>query len=379
MDASLMVEAATAPIVAPHLPDHLDTPALVVDLDVVERNAARLAGEMAERGIALRPHAKTHKSPELGRIQLAHGARGLTVGNLGEAEVFATAGFADLFIAYPIWAVGDKAARLRALHADEGLEVSVGFDSIEGAERLAAAVAGLGRRLPVLLELDPGNRRTGARPEQAGELAAAAQLSGLDVRGIFTHGGHGYASPASAESAGADEVRALSVGRDAMRAAGLEPGVISAGSTPTQYSAAQSPVTEMRPGTYLLGDRQQWALGAQPSDGLAAVVAATVVSAAVDGQVVIDAGAKALTKDVAPYLVGHGAIPAYPDAVIERVSDYHGVVRFPNDAPRPSLGEVLAIIPNHICPVVDLRDEMTATRGGIVVGRWPVLARGRSG
>jgi D-serine deaminase-like pyridoxal phosphate-dependent protein len=371
MDASL--------IIAPPLPDGLDTPALVIDLDVVERNAVRLATEMAGRGIALRPHAKTHKSIELGRIQLTHGAVGLTVGNLGEAEVFAAAGFTDLFIAYPVWAVGEKAARLRALHADDRLELAVGFDSAEGAERLAGAVAGSGRRLPVLLELDPGNRRTGAPPHRAGELAVAAQRLGLDVRGIFTHGGHGYASPAAAASAGADEVRALSVGREAMRAKGLEPQVISAGSTPTQYSAAQSPVKEMRAGTYLLGDRQQWALGAQPPDGLAAVIAATVVSTAIGRQVVIDAGAKALTKDIAPYLDGHGAIPAYPEAVIERVSDYHGVVGIPTGMAGPVLGEVIAIVPNHICPVVDLRDSFVATRAGSVVGTWPVDGRGRSG
>ena len=374
-----MVEAAIAPIVVPRLPDNLDTPVLVVDLDVVDRNAARLAREMAERGIALRPHAKTHKSVELGRIQLEHGAIGLTVGNLGEAEAFAAAGFTDLFIAYPIWAVGDKATRLRALHADHHLDLSVGLDSIAGAECLAAAVTGLSPRLPVLLELDPGNRRTGARPEEAGAIAAAAQRAGLEVRGLFTHGGHGYASPEAAISAGDDEVRALSIGRDALLAEGIEPAVISAGSTPTQYSAARSPVTEMRPGTYLLGDRQQWALGAQPSDGLAAVIAATVVSVAVDGQVVADAGAKALTKDVAPYLDGHGAIPAYPEAVIERVSDYHGVVRVPEGRPSPAIGEVLAIVPNHICPVVDLRDSFIATRDGVIVGMWPVTARGRSG
>jgi len=374
-----MVETAAAPIAAPRLPAGLDTPALVVDLGIVERNAARQASEMRERGIGLRPHAKTHKSPDLGRIQLEHGAVGLTVGNLGEAEVFADAGFTDLLIAFPIWAIGPKAARLRTLHEHDPLDLSVGFDSIEGAERLAAAVAGARRPLPVLLELDPGNRRTGAPPGDAGSIAAAARRLGLDVRGLFTHGGHGYASREAALSAGDDEVHALRIGRDALRAEGIEPVVISAGSTPTQHSAARAPVTEMRPGTYLLGDRQQWALGAQPSDGLAAVVAATVVSTAVEGQVVIDAGAKSLTKDVAPYLEGYGAIPAYPDAVIERVSDYHGVVRIPKGVPRPGLGEVVAVVPNHVCPVVDLCDAFVVTRDGEVLGTWPVAARGRSG
>jgi D-serine deaminase-like pyridoxal phosphate-dependent protein len=374
-----MVRMLAEPIVAPRLPGGLDTPALVIDLDIVERNARRHADELAARGIALRPHAKTHKSPEIGRIQLAHGARGLTVGNLGEAEVFAAAGIGDLFIAYPIWAVGAKAARLRELYDAPGVDMAIGFDSIEGAERLAVAVAGTTRRLPVLLELDPGNRRTGARAEEAGTIAAAADRLGLEVRGIFTHGGHGYAGPDATASAGADEVRTLTIGRDALRAAGIEPEVISAGSTPTHLSAAEGPVTEMRTGTYIFGDRQQWALGAVPSDGIAVAIAATVVSRAVDGQVVIDAGAKALTKDVASYLTGHGSIPAYPAAVIERVSDYHGVVRIPDGSPRPAVGEVLAVVPNHICPVVDLRDTFVATRSGEIVGTWRVAARGRVG
>ena len=155
--------------------------------------------------------------------------------------------------------------------------------------------------------------------------------------------------------------------------------MISAGSTPTQYSAARSPVTEMRPGTYLLGDRQQWALGAQPSDGLAAVIAATVVSTAVDGQVVIDAGAKALTKDVAPYLDGHGAIPAYPDAVIERVSDYHGVVRIPGGTAAPGTRRGHRHRPE---PHLPGRRPARRVRGDprrAIVGTWPVDARGRSG
>jgi D-serine deaminase-like pyridoxal phosphate-dependent protein len=364
--------------VAPILPAGLDTPAIVIDLDIVERNARRLADALAARGIALRPHAKTHKSVRLARLQLAAGARGITVGNLGEAEVFAAGGIDDLFIAYPIWAEGPKAARLRVLHDMESLRLRVGFDSIAGAERLAAAVAGSRRRLPVMLELDPGNRRTGTPVEHAGEIAEAARDLGLEVVGVFTHGGHAYA-PGAAEAAGADEVATLAAGADALRAAGIEPEVISAGSTPTQLTAAVAPVNEMRAGTYLLGDRQQWSIGAVPSDGIAVAVAATVVSAAVPGQVVIDAGAKTLTKDVAAHLEGHGILPAYPLAVLDRVSDYHGVLQIAEGTPQPAVGEVVAVIPNHVCPVIDLRDTFVATRGGVIVGEWPVDARGRSG
>lgn len=363
---------------APALPSGIDTPAVVVDLDVVERNARRLGDALAVRGIALRPHAKTHKSVALARLQIVAGARGLTVGNLGEAEVFAAAGLDDLFIAYPVWAEGPKAARLRALHDLVSLRLAIGFDSIAGAERLAAAVAGASRRLDVILELDPGNRRTGAPADQAGAIAAAARRLGLDVRGVFTHGGHAY-RPGGAEPAGADEVATLAAGAAALAAEGIEPVVVSAGSTPTQLTAAVAPVNEIRAGTYLIGDRQQWAIGAVPDDGVAIAVAATVVSIAVDDQVVIDAGAKTLTKDVASYLTGHGVLPAYPEAVLERVSDYHGMVRIPPGTPRPRVGEVVAVIPNHVCPVIDLRDSFIATRNGEIVGVWPVDARGRSG
>ena len=363
---------------APQLPTGLDTPAIVIDLDIVERNARRLGDALAQRGIALRPHAKTHKSVALARIQLEAGAQGITVGNLGEAEVFAEGGIDDVFVAYPVWADGPKAGRVRALHERPGLHLAVGFDSAEGARLLAAAVARTGRGLRVVLELDPGNRRTGAPVERAGEIARAARDAGLDVIGVFTHGGHAY-HPGGAEPGGADEVRTLAAGADALRAVGIEPVVISAGSTPTQLTAAVAPVNEIRAGTYLIGDRQQWAIGAVPSDGIAIAVAATCVSRAVDGQAVIDAGAKTLTKDVAAYLHGHGLLPEYPDAVIERVSDYHGVIRPGPDGRLPALGEVVAVIPNHVCPVIDLKDTFFATRAGAIIGIWPVDARGRSG
>ena len=196
---------------------------------------------------------------------------------------------------------------------------------------------------------------------------------------MFTHGGHSYAGPDARAPAAADEVIALGAAADALREAGHPIERISAGSTPTGSLAAAGQVTEIRPGTYLLGDRQQLMLGAVPPDGLALVVAATVVSTAVPGQIVVDAGAKALTKDRASFLVGFGLLPAYPDAIVERLSDYHGVITVPAGSAPPELGEVVAIVPNHVCPVVDLFDTFVATRAGTLVGEWPVDARGRSG
>jgi D-serine deaminase-like pyridoxal phosphate-dependent protein len=363
----------------PPLPGGLDTPCLVIDLDVVERNSQRMAAAMSERGIALRPHIKTHKSVALARIQLVAGAVGLTVGTIGEAEVMAKGGVEDIFIAYPLWASDPKAERLRQLLEMPALRLSVGIDTPAGAARLARAIGEPIDRLIVLVEIDPRYHRTGSDPDRAGEVAQAAQAAGLHVSGVFTHGGHGYAGIEASAVAARDEVEALRRAADSLRRAGVEPEIISAGSSPTAMGAAQPPVNELRPGVYLLGDRQQVHLGASPPDGVAVAVAATVVSDAVEGQVVLDAGAKSLTKDAPAYLAGHGFLPAYPDGVVERVSDYHGVVTFPEGGDRPKLGEVVAVIPNHACPVVDLFDTFVAVRGGQIEGRWPVDARGRSG
>jgi D-serine deaminase-like pyridoxal phosphate-dependent protein len=369
--------AATIRPAPPRLPDGLDTPCLVIYLEAVEANARRLSGELDARGVRLRPHVKTHKSVRLAQIQLEAGAAGITVGNLGEAEVMAAGGIDDVFVAYPVWAEGPKAARLRALN-DAVRRFAVGVDSIPGAERLAAAVAGSSRPLRVLLEIDPGNGRTGVSPDRAADVALAARSRGLLVEGVFAHGGHVYGGR-DAAGAASDEVATLGAAAAALRRVGLEAPIVSAGSTPTAVLAARGEVNEIRAGTYLLGDRQQLALGSAEPDSLALWVAATVVSTAVPGQVVLDAGAKTLTKDRPEYLDGHGFLPAYPDAVIDRLSDYHGVVRIPPGTAGPQIGEVVAILPNHACPVVDLFDSFVAARAGEAVGVWPVDARGRSG
>jgi D-serine deaminase-like pyridoxal phosphate-dependent protein len=376
-----MASRATAPAGALSFrdqPGSVDTPALVVDLDRVEANVAGLQAELDRRGIALRPHAKTHKSVRIARLQIDGGAAGLTVGTIGEAEVFAAAGIRDLFIAYPVWAAeGPKATRLRALH-EAMPELRVGIDSASGAERLAAAVRGGGRPLQVRVEIDPGQGRTGvAGPGAAVEVARAARAAGLDVEGVFSHGGHSY-RPGAADSAGADEVVALTAAAEALETGGFDVRVVSAGSTPTRLAAAVGRVNEIRAGTYVLGDRQQWILGTIPAEGCAAAVAATVVSTFSD-RIVLDAGAKALTKDRPDWVEGFGAVVGYPDVVIERLSDYHGVALIPSGAPRPAVGEIVAVVPNHICPVVDLFDAFTVIRSDGTLERWPVDARGRSG
>ncbi len=379
---TVLGDSAPAAPIGPQLPPDLDTPRLVIDLDIVERNALRMAAAVAERGVGLRPHIKTHKSVALAHVQLDAGAIGVTVGTLGEAEVMVDGGVDDVFLAYPAWLDRPKAERLRALLERDGVRFAIGVDSLAGIERLGAALSGAVRArqsLRVVIEIDARYGRTGVAAERAGELGEAALRAGLSVAGAFTHGGHAYAGGHAIEGAAADEITALSVAAQSLRAAGIEPEMLSAGSSPTALRATSEPVTEVRPGTYLIGDRQQVALGASPADGVAIAIAATVVSDAVAGQIVINAGAKSLTKDAPAYLPGHGFLPAYPQGILERVSDYHGQVVFPDGAPRPSVGEVVAVIPNHACPVIDLYDTFVATRSGSAIGVWTVDARGRSG
>ena len=187
------------------LPEGLDTPTVLIDVDVLERNVTSWAQRLAARGVGLRPHTKTSKCVEVIRRQVAAGVVGLSVATLGEAEALADAGFSDLFQAYPVWAGRpDRARRVRELH--ERVALMVGVESVESAAALGAAVAGSERMLPVLIEIDPGLHRSGVDPAEVVEIARAADAAGLEIRGAFTFGGHGYATCDAAPQAGDDEV-----------------------------------------------------------------------------------------------------------------------------------------------------------------------------
>jgi D-serine deaminase-like pyridoxal phosphate-dependent protein len=365
---------ADARIVAPHLPEGLDTPAAVVDLDRVDANIERMQQLLRSRDVHLRPHAKTHKSPFFAHRQLDAGAVGVTVAVLGEAEVMADAGVSDVFVAYPVWAVGPKAARVRELAAR--ITLSVGVDSREGAAQLGRAVAGAADRPGVLIELDSGEQRTGTDAARVVEVARAVLDAGLELRGLFTHGGHAYRGPDRVDGAAGDEHDVLGAALAALAEAGIDVEVVSAGSTPTAVRSSARPITEERPGTYVFGDRQQVNLGGSDPTSVALAVAATVVSTAGAGRCVLDAGAKALAKDKPGWLDGFGVTPALPGAVIRAVYDHHAVVDLPPELPRPRVGDVVAVVPNHACPVVNLTDELVVSRGGEIVDRLPVLARG---
>lgn len=347
-----------------------DTPALVVDERRLDANIARIQEQARASGVAVRPHAKTHKSVEIARRQLAAGAAGITVATVAEAEVLAGGGIDDLFIAYPVVATGGRGARLRALAAETRL--CVGVDSVAGVELLAAA--GLTGVLTVRIEVDSGNARTGAAPHDVPALLAAARGAGLNVTGAFTHGGHGYAGPDSCESAGDDEVTTMSRVRPAFTAASIHHPELSVGSTPTFRHSTRPAVTETRPGTYVYGDRQQTVLGACRLNDVALTVATSVVSAR-PGVCIIDAGAKALSKDRAEFLEGYGTVLEHPGAVIDALWDHHGRVVLPAGVAPPAVGSLLHVIPNHVCPVVNLFPTVWFTAPGRPYRQVPVDAQ----
>ncbi|MHB1615280.1 MAG: alanine racemase [Actinomycetes bacterium] len=350
-----------------------DTPYVAVDVDVLERNLTAMATSAAERGLALRPHAKTHKTLQIARRQIAAGAVGLTVATVAEAEVFAEAGFTDLFIAYPLWVSGRRAARVRALA--ERVALRVGVDSVPGAQQLADALRGTD--LQVLVEVDSGHHRTGVPGEQAGEVAGAAARAGLVVAGVFTFPGHGYGPGRRAEAA-RDEARALAEAAASLRAAGVHPRVCSGGSTPTVGLSLPGQMTEVRPGVYVFNDAQQVELGAASWSDVALTIVATVVSAR-GQQVVLDAGSKALGADQPAWATGGGRLPDCPGARITALSEHHATVALDEqDQDPPVLGQAVRVVPNHVCAAVNLADEVVAVRNGHVVDRWAVAARGRN-
>ena len=349
----------------------ISTPALLVDRDLLELNIADMAAFAAKRDVALRPHAKTHKSPHIARLQLDAGAVGLTVATVSEAEVFAAAGFTDLFLAYPLWVDPAKGRRLRALA--EVATLTIGVDSPEAAHALAAQLGDHAHRVSLVVEVDCGQHRSGVAPEDAGALADVVAHTRLDVAGVFTFPGHSY-SPGVHADVAQQEASALTTAASALRDVGIEPRVVSGGSTPTIADVAAGTMTEMRPGVYVFGDSQQWELGTTTSDRIALTCLATVVSHA-GGRVVLDSGSKALGADRAAWASGYGRLLDHPDARIVQLSEHHAVAAW-DSSPLPELGSRVRVVPNHVCNAVNLADTLHVVHHGEVVDHWPVAARG---
>jgi D-serine deaminase-like pyridoxal phosphate-dependent protein len=361
--------------------DSVATPALVIDTARLRGNIARLAEYVAAHGIAVRPHTKTHKSVEIARQQLAAGAGGLTVAKVGEAEALlpAFAGNADVLVAYP---TVDPARTQRLATLARVATVRVALDSIAAIESVATAALGAGVTVGVLVDLDVGMGRTGvATADSLASLAqAVAAARSLRLDGIFCYPGHIWAKPAEQAASLAAVAAKLQEAIDRFDRHGLCRDIVSGGSTPTAFQSHLVPqVTEIRPGTYVFNDMNTVHGGFCSLDDCAARIVCTVVSDAVAGQVVLDGGTKTFTSDrcgPAPDS-GHGHIIEYPDAVITKLTEEHGQVDVTRCARRPRVGERVSVIPNHICPCINLQDTVWLREADGRFRSLSVDARGR--
>ncbi|NIR50176.1 D-TA family PLP-dependent enzyme [candidate division KSB1 bacterium] len=356
----------------------LDTPALLIDLDRMEANLNRMASVAKKCSVDLRPHTKTHKCPEIAKMQSDAGAVGITCAKLGEAEVMAEAGLDDILIANEI--IGTKKfERLKDLSKKARLCVAV--DSIYGAESLNAALEQDGQTLDVVIEINCGQNRAGLLPgKPALDLAQKiGQLKHVNLRGLMTHGGHSYneSSKEGIQKIGQHEGSVMVETAELLRKNGIEVETVSTGSTPTaQYCGSVDGVTEIRPGTYIFYDLTQIDLFACALKDCALFVLATVTSHPAPDRIILDAGKKALTSDPASRSGGKGGYGFLPEknSLIRRLSEEHGIIE--SDA-EFEIGEKVRIIPNHACVVVNMFDEMYGIRNSQVEKVFTIEGRGR--
>ena len=341
-----------------------------------------------DRGLRLRPHAKTHKSPDLALMQIARGAVGVCCAKLGEAEVFAARGVADIRLPYPLNPV--NADRVIALL--DRVHLSFIVDHLDVAQGWSEAMTAAGREVEVLVKVDVGFHRCGIDPGAGGAdfVRRVAAMPGLRFKGLLSHAGHAYGANSEQEIAAIaeDEARILTSLRDQVTAAGVAVDELSVGATPTaRFSARIHGLTELRPGNYIYYDRTQVGLGGATWQDCALTVLARVVSCPSADRLILDSGSKVLTSDQARGFgptPGHGVILKSLDSdepddrfVIERLSEEHATVRVAaSDSPLVP-GDLVRIVPNHSCVVSNMVDDLWIVNRGEVLDRLHVAARGR--
>ena len=360
--------------------DELATPFLYVDLERMTTNIDMMAAAARDLGVRLRPHAKTHKVPEIARLQIAAGAAGITVSKVSEAEVFADAGFDDLFLAYEIVAPPQLQRLVRLAGS---AQVRCAVDSREGAEALSRAATDAGIELQVMLEIDLGIGRTGVPAGAAArELAQRiAALPSLKLIGVYGFRGFRAFSEGAAtrETWGRAEGEALVSAADGLRAVGLPIVEVSAGSTPTALPAGSvRGVTEIRPGQYLFGCANVVAQGAMRADEVALFARATVISRPADDRAVVDAGSKTLSAD-GPWEPGRGLgyLASDPTTRVVSLWEEHGVLGLGENARSLRVGDRVSIVPNHVCSAVNLHDRLVGVHDDRIEVVWKIAARGR--
>jgi D-serine deaminase-like pyridoxal phosphate-dependent protein len=343
------------------------TPCAVIDMDKVERNIARIQAQCDAAGVANRPHIKTHKSPVLAKLQIDAGAQGITCQKIGEAEIMADTGISNILISYNL--IGEeKMARLAALQAKA--DMTVAADNATVIAGLPQAAKQSGRTLSVVVECDTGRKRAGVEtPAEAIQLARQIKASdGLRFAGFMMY---------PTETGWDEAQRFYDEALAGVRAEGLEPVIVSTGGSPNLKNLGKlRGATEHRPGTYIYNDRMQVAAGVATWDDCALHIYSTVVSRAAPERGILDAGSKTLTTDTGG-LDGHGLILEHPEAKIARFAEEHGFLDLSRSNTRPNVGDVVRIVPNHVCVVVNMMDEVVMVRGDEILGTLSVAARGK--
>ncbi len=346
--------------------DEIETPAVLIDIEVAERNIQSCQEYCDEHEIALRPHIKTHKLPRLAQAQIDAGATGITCQKIGEAEVMAAAGIKDILLTYNILGSA-KLARLRRLH-DE-IKLSVTADNPAVLRGLSAAFADAERPLAVLIECDTGGNRCGVlSPENAVELAEQiGQSMGLRFAGLMTY----------PKAGGTADVQAfMTEAKGLLAEAGYDCATISSGGSPDLHQAHLAPVIkEYRVGTYIYNDRSLLVRGACGLDDCALHVLATVISTPTPERAIIDAGSKILTTDLFD-LVGHGVIIRHPLLAVSALSEEHGNIDCSRAPGSLAVGDRIRVVPNHACVVSNMVDQVYLMDGAKVFSVEAVAARG---
>lgn len=356
----------------------IETPAVQIDLDLLDLHLRNAAERAKAHGIRLRPHTKTHKSVWIAGEQLRYGAAGITVAKLGEAEVMAAAGIQDILIAFPLYGAA-KMKRLAKLL--ESCKITLSVDHLTIAEGLSELGVSLDRRIPLYVDVDTGLGRCGLEPgKPTAELAARiSQLPGVEVTGLMTHSGHAYGCNTEEElrQAARHEAESLLYTQKLLKEMGVNVPEVSVGSTPTSFfPEEQQGVTEMRPGAYVFGDRSQFLLGVIDRKDVAMTVKATVISLPRPGVAIIDAGSKTFSSDRNRTLPGFGEWVENPEVYVEKLSEEHGNLHVPEGV-KLEIGQELSFIPNHCCTVTNLQDQLFGVRNGRLERMINVDARGK--
>jgi len=352
----------------------VDTPQAVIDIDVLDLNIKRMNDVVKQYGVKLR------RTPAIAHRQLAAGASGIAVAKLGEAEIMSACGIKDILIAYPIVGI-NKVNRLFNLAVDNKIKVLL--DNIIVARGISEGSKRHNMDMEVLVEIEAGAKRCGVLPEDAVDfIKRLVRLPGIKFAGILTYGGQarGAKNIEAVKEIGLAEGKLIVDVADKIEKTGIPCPIRSAGSTPTApFVASISGVTEVRCGNYVFNDAAGLANGVASIEQCALNVICTVVSYPADDRVIIDGGSKTFTSDMPNvFNKGYGFFPDEPELILEKLSEEHGLVRIPEGYRKIKIGEKLEIIPNHACVVPNLMEYLYIYKGERIIGKWPVLCRGKS-